>query len=122
MKKIAILPAALTALAALMLAAPPHSFTQTDPPKGPIKLTFTAKPGDVTYYHFAHAKRLNGNCSACHPKLFQQNTAAPLKFAGDSHRPAVKQQTSCGACHRTGGSGFSVENNCQKRCHTPAAS
>jgi c(7)-type cytochrome triheme protein len=116
--RIGVVPATFAALAFIMFAATNQAPAQT----GPIKLKFAAKQGEVTYYHFAHAKRLNSDCAVCHPKLYQQSAAAPLKFGGDSHKPAVKQQSSCSSCHRPGGTGFAVEGNCQKRCHTAAAS
>ena len=84
--------------------------------KPPEKLTFTAKNGNVTFDHAAHVKRANGNCAACHPKLFPQDDKAALNFKAGVHKPAESAKTSCGACHTPGGAAFATTGNCAK-CH-----
>jgi c(7)-type cytochrome triheme protein len=84
--------------------------------KPPEKLTFVAKPGNVTFDHAAHVKRANGDCATCHPKLFQQDSKAALNFKAGMHQPAQANHTSCGACHAPGGAAFETKGNCAK-CH-----
>ena len=47
----------------------------------PPKIIFTAKTGNVTFDHVAHQKRANGDCAACHDKLFPKSSAA-IKLQG----------------------------------------
>jgi c(7)-type cytochrome triheme protein len=82
----------------------------------PEKLTFTTKNGNVTFDHAAHAKRANGDCSACHDKLFKQDAKAPLNFKAALHKTAETEKTSCGACHHPAGPAFETKANCAK-CH-----
>lgn len=85
--------------------------------KPPVKLTFKAKTGDVVYDHKKHADREKDDCKTCHPKLFPQDSKAPLNFKAGMHKPAVAAKTSCGACHNPGGKAFApVAGNCNK-CH-----
>lgn len=84
--------------------------------KPPEKLTFTTKNGNVTFDHAAHIKRANGDCAACHPKLFQQDAKAPLNYKAGMHKTAESGHTSCGACHGPGGKAFESKGNCGK-CH-----
>ena len=88
-------------------------------PKPPAKIVFTAKTGNVTYDHAAHAKREKDKCETCHPKLFPQSRA-PINFKAGMHKPAEKAMTSCGACHRAGGTAFATTGNCAK-CHVKGA-
>jgi c(7)-type cytochrome triheme protein len=82
----------------------------------PQKLTFVAKKGSVTFDHAAHLKRANGDCTACHDKLFAQDAKAPLNFKAGLHQPAETAKMSCGSCHRPGGVAFETKGNCAK-CH-----
>ncbi len=82
----------------------------------PDKLVFKAKMGDVTFDHAAHVKRANGDCKACHDKLFKQDASAPLGFKTGMHKPAEAKQASCAACHHDGGPSFATKGNC-KKCH-----
>src|SRR5215467_8657262 len=84
--------------------------------KAPEKLTFMTKNGNVTFDHTAHIKRANGDCGACHEKLFNQDAKAPLNFKPNLHKTAEMDKTSCGACHRAGGAAFESKGNCAK-CH-----
>jgi c(7)-type cytochrome triheme protein len=84
--------------------------------KAPEKLTFTAKNGNVVFDHAAHVKRANGNCTACHTKLFKEDAKAPLNFKAALHKTAETAKTSCGACHNPGGTAFETKGNCAK-CH-----
>jgi c(7)-type cytochrome triheme protein len=84
--------------------------------KGPEKLTFSAKNGNVTFDHAAHIKRANGDCKTCHDKLFKQDSKAALDFKAGLHKPAETAKTSCGACHTPGGAAFETKGNCAK-CH-----
>ena len=89
--------------------------------KAPAKLTFEAKTGNVTYDHAAHAKREKNDCKVCHDKLFPQSKA-PLNFKAGMHKPAETAKTSCGNCHREGGTAFSTKGNCANgKCHVKAA-
>jgi c(7)-type cytochrome triheme protein len=83
--------------------------------EAPQKLTFTTKNGNVTFDHAAHVKRENGNCMACHDKLFKQDKA-PLNYKAGLHKTAEAQKTSCGGCHNPGGMAFESKGNCAK-CH-----
>jgi c(7)-type cytochrome triheme protein len=87
--------------------------------KPPAKLTFTAKPGNVNYDHAAHVKRANNDCKTCHDKLFPQSATAPLNYKPAMHKTAETNHTSCGSCHRPGGTAFETKGNCAK-CHTKA--
>ena len=84
--------------------------------KGPNKLTFVTKNGNVTFDHAAHQKRANGDCTTCHEKLFKQDSKAPLNFKAGLHKPAETDKTSCGACHNPAGPAFETKGNCAK-CH-----
>ena len=56
--------------------------------KPPEKLSFATKNGNVTFDHAAHVKRANGDCAACHDKLFKQDAKAPLNFKAGLHKTA----------------------------------
>ena len=85
--------------------------------KGPDKLVFDAKNGNVTYDHAKHVEREKGDCKVCHPKLFPQSyKKQPLNFKTGMHKIAERQKTSCGACHVAGGQAFETKGNC-KKCH-----
>ena len=84
--------------------------------KPPEKLVFETKMGNVTYQHAKHLERAKGDCSVCHPKLFEQSAKAPLNFKAGMHQPAEANKTSCGACHVAGGAAFATAGNCAK-CH-----
>jgi len=82
----------------------------------PTKLTFVTKNGNVTFDHTAHVTREKGDCTACHPKLFMQDSKAPLNYKPALHKTAEMDKTSCGSCHRAGGAAFESKANCAK-CH-----
>jgi c(7)-type cytochrome triheme protein len=94
-------------------------FSSLGAEKGPDKLVFASKMGDVTYDHAKHVERVKGDCKTCHPKLFQQSKTAPLNFKAGMHKPAEANKTSCGACHHAGGTAFETKGNC-KKCHVKA--
>jgi c(7)-type cytochrome triheme protein len=94
-------------------------FSSLGAEKGPDKLVFASKMGDVTYDHAKHVERAKGDCKTCHPKLFQQSKTAPLNFKAGMHKPAEANKTSCGACHHAGGTAFETKGNC-KKCHVKA--
>lgn len=85
--------------------------------KAPEKLTFKAKPGDVTFNHTAHVKAAGGDCKVCHDKLWPQSATAPLNYKAAMHKTAEAKHTSCGFCHHAGGGSFESKGNCN-RCHT----
>ena len=87
--------------------------------KAPDKLVFKAKPGNVTFDHAAHVKRANNDCKACHDKLFQESSTAPLNYKAAMHKTAETAMASCGACHHAGGTAFEAKGNCSK-CHVKA--
>ncbi|MBI4878016.1 MAG: hypothetical protein HY822_25580 [Acidobacteria bacterium] len=90
--------------------------------KPPEKLVLQAKTGNVTFDHTAHAKREKNDCKACHDKLFKQDAKAPLNYKAGMHKPAETAKTSCGACHRAGGSAFGTVGNCaNSKCHVKSA-
>jgi c(7)-type cytochrome triheme protein len=103
----------IACLLAAVLVGIPVALAQE---KAPEKLTFMAKNGNVTFDHGAHAKRANGDCTACHDKLFKKNAKDPLNFKPALHKTAETAQTSCGACHHPGGTAFESKGNCAK-CH-----
>jgi c(7)-type cytochrome triheme protein len=80
------------------------------------KLTFPTKNGTVTFDHRAHVGSANGDCTACHDKLFKPDAKAPLNYKLAIHKTAEMQKASCGACHRPGGTAFQSKGNCAK-CH-----
>jgi c(7)-type cytochrome triheme protein len=69
----------------------------------------------VTFTHAKHFERLNGDCSACHPKVFPQSRA-PLNYKKANHRAAEASFTSCAHCHAVGATSFAADSNCTK-CH-----
>lgn len=81
----------------------------------PDTILFEASNGNVTFDHKKHYERVGGNCSVCHPKVFQQSRA-PLNYKKASHRAAEASLTSCAHCHAVGGSSFAADSNCLK-CH-----
>lgn len=88
--------------------------------KPPEKLTFTTngnRLGNVTFNHLAHVKRAKGDCTACHPKLFQEDAHAALNYKPGIHKTAELEKTACGSCHRSEGIAFETKGNCGK-CHT----
>lgn len=87
----------------------------------PAKIVMPAKPGDVTYDHAAHAKREKNACKTCHPTLFAQDGKAPIAFK-PPHKKQEDAKTSCGSCHRPGGTAFETKGNCaNSKCHVKAA-
>lgn len=90
-------------------------FAQGDKQAAP-KLVFKAKNGDVTFDHVAHVMRAKGDCKTCHDSLFKQDAKAALDFKANIHKTAEKNMTSCGSCHRAGGTSFESKGNCNK-CH-----
>ena len=84
-------------------------------PEPPVTLRFAAKPGEVLFLHYAHAKRESNKCSVCHPSVFTQNSHAPLNYR--EHAKAEAAKTSCGTCHRAGGKAFSGAIACSGVCH-----
>ncbi len=83
----------------------------------PPKLVLPAKAGAVTFDHAAHAKREKDSCKTCHPTLFAQDSKAPLAFK-PPHKNEEDKKTSCGACHRAGGTAFETKGNCTNgKCH-----
>ena len=88
--------------------------------KAPAKLTFTAKTGNVTYDHAAHAKREKNECKVCHDKPWPQDAKAPLNFKAAMHKTAEAAKSSCATCHFEGGKAFASKGNCNK-CHVKAA-
>ena len=104
-------------VAALVWAAPPAQKT-----KPPAELVLPAKNGNVVFDHAAHAKREKKTCKACHPAFFAQDAQAPLGFK-PPHKTAEDKMTSCGACHRAGGTAFATKGNCANgKCHVKAGS
>jgi c(7)-type cytochrome triheme protein len=71
--------------------------------------------GNVTFTHKKHYERVGGDCSTCHPKVFQQ-ALAPLHYKKALHRSAEASMTSCAYCHSIGNSAFAADSNCTK-CH-----
>jgi c(7)-type cytochrome triheme protein len=87
----------------------------------PAKLTFQAKNGNVSFNHAEHAKREKNECKTCHPAPWPQDAKAPLKWKAGMHKTAETAKTSCGVCHRPGGSAFASQGNCTK-CHVKGGS
>ncbi len=88
--------------------------------EAPAKMIFTAKTGNVTFDHAAHAKRVKEDCKTCHPKLWPE-AKGDLNFKAGMHKPAEAKQISCGACHRAGGVAFETKGNCTTKCHVKKA-
>lgn len=90
--------------------------------KPPAKLALPAKNGNIVFDHAAHLKREKNDCKVCHPTLFVQDAKAPLGFR-PPHKTEEEKMTSCGACHRAGGSAFATTPNCTNgKCHAKASS
>lgn len=83
-------------------------------------IVFETKQGKVAFSHTSHVKAAKGDCKVCHDKLFPQDAKAPLNFKAGMHKPAEQKGTSCGACHKAGGTAFESKGNCVK-CHVKAA-
>lgn len=83
----------------------------------PDTILIASPAGNVTFTHKKHYERVKGDCSTCHPKLFQQSLA-PLNYKKALHRAAEASMTSCAACHSIGNSAFAADSNCAK-CHAP---
>jgi c(7)-type cytochrome triheme protein len=103
----------VSSIFALVMLAGLGVFAQ---PKAPEKLTFNTKMGNVTFNHAAHLMRAGGDCSKCHPSVFQQDKTAPLNFKANIHKTAETNKTSCGTCHNPSGPAFETKGNCNK-CH-----
>jgi len=86
--------------------------------KPPAKVVIAAKNGAVTFDHTAHAKREKNDCKTCHPSVFAQDEKAAVGFK-PPHKNEEDKKTSCGTCHRTGGTAFATAGNCTK-CHVRA--
>jgi c(7)-type cytochrome triheme protein len=84
--------------------------------KGPEKLVFETKMGNVTFQHAKHIERAKGDCKVCHDALFQQSAKAPLNYKAGMHKPAETKKIACAACHVAGGTAFASTGNCAK-CH-----
>ena len=109
-----ILAAAIAlAVVALTLGALPAA------DKGPDKLTFASKMGDVSFDHAKHVERAKGDCKVCHDKLWPQKKDTPLNYKAGMHKPAEANQASCAFCHHAKGAAFASVGNCNK-CHVKA--
>lgn len=104
-------------LASLFASAFLSAQEKTAPAKPNV---FETKQGKVTFSHTSHVKAAKGDCKVCHDKLFPQDAKAPLNFKAGLHKPAEQKGTSCGACHKAGGTSFETKGNCVK-CHVKAA-
>ena len=110
---------ALACFLFLMMLGLTALLAQTKTP--PSKVTIQAKPGNITFDHAAHAKREKNECKTCHPSLFQQDAKAPVAFK-PPHKNEEDKKTSCGSCHRAGGTAFETKGNCtNSKCHVRAA-
>jgi c(7)-type cytochrome triheme protein len=105
----------LSCLAAIGFLSTFGVFAQGDKESAP-KLVFKSKKGDVTFDHAAHIMRAKGDCKTCHDSLFKQDATAKLNFKANVHKTAEKNMTSCGSCHRAGGTAFESKGNCNN-CH-----
>ena len=81
----------------------------------PDTIVFDNKYGRSIFTHKLHYERVNGDCSACHPKIFPQSREA-IKYGKAMHRAAEATGAACAACHRVGGTTFAADSNCIK-CH-----
>ncbi len=111
---------ALFAAAALVLSLGMSAAQTGSKEKGPEKLVFQAKTGNVTFLHAKHLEREKGDCKVCHDKLFPQDAKVPLNYKAGMHKPAEAKKASCAACHVAGGKAFASTGNCNK-CHVKAA-
>jgi c(7)-type cytochrome triheme protein len=82
----------------------------------PENFVIESRNGNVTYDHAKHLEREKGDCTACHPKFFEQSTQAPLNYKAGVHKTAEKAKKSCGGCHYPDGAAFASLGNCAK-CH-----
>jgi len=110
----------LAYLLLISLVGATAALSQTKTP--PAKVTITAKNGNVEFDHAAHAKREKNDCKTCHPAFFSQDAKAAVAFK-PPHKNEEDKKTSCGGCHRPGGSAFETKGNCTNgKCHIkPAA-
>jgi c(7)-type cytochrome triheme protein len=72
--------------------------------KPPEKIVLSSKQGATTFLHAKHIEREDGECTACHDKLWPQSTELRKVSAG------------CRTCHKVGGKAFEEKDHCE-RCH-----
>ena len=121
---------AILAAACLLTGCGAKPAAESKAPDAPLQAHFPdgAKPGDppdtilipskygnVTFTHQKHYERLNGDCAACHTRVFPQ-ALAPLNYKKALHRAAEADRTSFASCHAVGGTSFAADSNCIK-CH-----
>ena len=82
----------------------------------PGEIVYPSKAGPAPFDHAQHVDFENGDCTACHNRLFPM-ARADLNYAPDLHRAAEAAGSSCAGCHVSGGKAFASANNCS-RCHT----
>jgi c(7)-type cytochrome triheme protein len=104
-----------TLLALALLCAVGLCAAWAQPKQAPVRVSIESKKGIVLYYHFLHLRRAKDNCKFCHDSLFAMDAKAPLNYA--DHPAAESTRTSCGFCHRAGGSAFDTKGNCDRSCH-----
>jgi c(7)-type cytochrome triheme protein len=106
----------------VFLLAPGLTMLVAQDKAAPEKLVFEAKSGSVAFDHATHAKREKGDCKVCHPRLFAEDSKAPLAFK-PPHKREEDKKGACGFCHRPGGVAFETKSNCTNgKCHTKPAS
>ena len=81
----------------------------------PDTIVFDNSYGKAVFNHKLHYERVQGDCTACHTKIFPQSRA-PINYGKALHRVAEAEETACAACHRVGGTSFAADSNCVK-CH-----
>jgi c(7)-type cytochrome triheme protein len=84
--------------------------------KAPEKITYAAKPGEVTFDHAKHVEKAKGDCKACHPAVFEQAQNKLGEYKAGMHKTAEAEKKFCGHCHVAGGAAFESKGNCAK-CH-----
>lgn len=83
----------------------------------PAAFTFSTSLGQVDFDHSEHVDMANGDCTACHNRLFDMSRGNPGFGGGDGHAAAVEAKASCAGCHVSGGEAFATETSCS-RCHS----
>jgi c(7)-type cytochrome triheme protein len=72
--------------------------------------------GPAKFDHARHVTINKEDCRSCHNKIFPL-AKGMLNYADNLHATAEQNKSSCGACHRDGGTAFATKNNCLN-CHT----
>jgi len=98
-------------------SVPLLSETRTVREAVPARFELSTGLGEVPFDHGEHVDLAEGDCTACHNRLFPMSRGEVGFGGADGHAASIEAQSSCAGCHVAGGEAFPVENQCA-RCHT----